>query len=38
MPTIAIASFTFSTLALTWESHSGWSGWSLRLIRETKVS
>ena len=38
MPTIAIASFTLSTLALTWESHSGWSGWFLRLIRETKVS
>lgn len=38
MPTIAIASFTFSTLALTCESHSGWSGWFLRLMRETKVS
>ena len=27
MPMIAIASLTFSTLALTWLSHSGWSGW-----------
>ncbi|MOA58431.1 hypothetical protein D3C78_1828330 [compost metagenome] len=26
MPMIAIASFTLSTLALTWLSHSGWSG------------
>jgi hypothetical protein len=34
IPTIAIASFTLRTLALTWESHSGWSGWFLRLIRE----
>ena len=24
---IAIASLIFSTLALTWLSHSGWSGW-----------
>ena len=29
---------TFSTLALTWLSHSGWSGWSSRRRRETKVS
>ena len=27
MPMIAIASLIFSTLALTWLSHSGWSGW-----------
>ena len=27
MPTIAVASFTLSTFALTCESHSGWSGW-----------
>ena len=26
MPMIAIASLIFSTLALTWLSHSGWSG------------
>ena len=38
MPMIDMASLTFSTLALTCESHSGWSGWPLRLIRETKVS
>ncbi|MOA44597.1 hypothetical protein D3C78_1669010 [compost metagenome] len=38
MPMIAIASFTFSTLALTWLSHSGWSGWPSRRRRETKVS
>ena len=38
MPMIAIASFTFSTEALTWLSHSGWSGWPSRRRRETKVS
>src|SRR5690606_33346876 len=38
MPMIAIASFTFSTEALTWLSHSGWSGWPSRPRRETKVS
>ncbi|MNI90313.1 hypothetical protein D3C73_1478220 [compost metagenome] len=38
MPMIAIASFTFSTLALTWLSHSGWSGWFCRRRRDTKVS
>ena len=38
MPMIAIASFTFSTLALTWLSHSGWSGWPSRFSRDTKVS
>ena len=38
MPMIAIASFTFSTLALTWLSHSGWSGWPSRSRRDTKVS
>ena len=27
MPMIAMASFTLNTLALTWLSHSGWSGW-----------
>ena len=32
------ASFTFSTLALTWLSHSGWSGWFSRRRRDTKVS
>ena len=26
MPMIAIASLILSTLALTWDSHSGWSG------------
>ena len=30
MPMIAIASLIFSTLALTWLSHSGSSGWPLR--------
>ena len=35
---IDIASFTFSTEALTWLSHSGWSGWPCRSIRLTKVS
>lgn len=38
MPTMAVASFTFSTLALTCESHSGWSRWPSSPIRETKVS
>src|SRR5690606_36878331 len=38
MPMIAIASFTFSTEALTWLSHAGWSGWPSRRRRETKVS
>jgi len=38
MPMIAMASFTFSTLALTWLSHSGWSGWPSRRSRETNVS
>ena len=35
---IAIASLILSTLALTWLSHSGSSGWPCRLRRETKVS
>ena len=38
MPMIAMASFTFSTLALTWLSHSGWSGCFSSPMRETKVS
>ena len=38
MPMIDIASLVFSTFALTCESHSGWSGWSSSLIRETNVS
>ncbi len=38
MPTIAIASLVFSTEAFTCESHSGWSGWPSRFMRETKVS
>lgn len=38
MPTIAVASLTFSTLELTCESHSGWSRWPWRPMRETKVS
>ncbi len=38
MPMIAVASLTLSTEAFTCESHSGWSGWSSRLRRETKVS
>ena len=38
LPMIAIASFTLSTLALTWLSHSGWSGWPSRFSRDTKVS
>jgi len=32
------ASLTLRTLALTWLSHSGWSGWLCRPRRETKVS
>jgi hypothetical protein len=38
MPMIAVASFTFSTLALTCDSHSGWSGCDSRFMRETNVS
>ena len=38
MPMIAVASLTFSTEALTCDSHSGWSGWLSRRMRETKVS
>ena len=38
MPMIAVASFTLSTEALTCDSHSGWSGWPCRFMRETKVS
>jgi len=38
MPMIAVASLTLSTLAFTWDSHSGWSGWSSSRRRETKVS
>ena len=38
MPMIAVASLTFSTQALTCDSHSGWSGWPSRFIRETNVS
>ena len=38
MPMMAVASLTFSTEALTWLSHSGWSGWPSRFMRETKVS
>ncbi len=35
---IAIASLILSTLALTWESHSGWSGCFCNSIRDTNVS
>jgi len=35
---IAVASLTFSTLAFTCESHSGWSGCPCRFIFETNVS
>ena len=38
MPMMAVASFTLSTEAFTCESHSGWSGWPSRSMRETKVS
>ena len=38
MPMIAIASLIFSTEAFTCDSHSGWSGWSSRSMRDTKVS
>ena len=38
MPMMAVASFTLSTDALTCDSHSGWSGWSSRFIRDTNVS
>src|SRR6185436_104853 len=38
MPMIAVASFTLSTEAFTCDSHSGWSGWLSRFMRETKVS
>ena len=38
MPMMAIASFVFSTDAFTCDSHSGWSGWSSRCMRETNVS
>ena len=38
MPMIAVASFTLSTLALTCDSHSGWSGWPSSRIRDTNVS
>lgn len=38
MPTMAVASFTFRTLELTCESHSGWSRWPWSPMRETKVS
>ena len=38
MPMIDIASLVLSTFALTCESHSGWSGWSSSLIRDTNVS
>ena len=30
---MAVASFTFSTEAFTWLSHSGWSGWPSRSMR-----
>ena len=36
MPMIAVASFTLSTLALTCDSHSGWSGWPSSRMRDTK--
>jgi hypothetical protein len=35
---IAVASFTFSTDAFTWLSHSGWSRWPFQVQRLTKVS
>jgi hypothetical protein len=38
MPMMAVASFTFSTEAFTWLSHSGWSRWPSRFMRLTKVS
>jgi hypothetical protein len=38
MPMIAMASLILSTLALTWSSHSGWSGWPSSLSRDTNVS
>ena len=38
IPMIAVASFTFSTDAFTCDSHSGWSGWPSRRIRDTNVS
>jgi hypothetical protein len=38
IPINAIASFTFSTPALTCDSHSGWSGCPCRCSRDTKVS
>jgi len=38
IPMMAVASLTFNTEALTWLNHSGWSGWSSRFMRETKVS
>ncbi len=38
MPTMDIASFVLSTFALTWLSHSGWSGWPSSRMRETNVS
>ena len=38
MPMIAVASLTLSTLALTCDSHSGWSGWLSSRIRDTNVS
>ena len=38
IPTMDIASFVLSTFALTWLSHSGWSGWPSSRMRETNVS
>ena len=38
VPMIAIASLVLSTEALTCDSHSGWSGWLSKFMRETKVS
>ena len=35
---IAMASLIFSTLALTCDSHSGWSGCFCSSIRDTNVS
>ena len=36
--TLYVPSFTFNTLAFTWDSHSGWSGWLSSSIRDTNVS
>ena len=38
VPMMAMANFTLRTEALTWLSHSGWSGCCSKYMRETKVS